>query len=109
MVSADSRQVYRLMDIGTAKPTAAERAAVPHHLLDVVWPDEPFDAASFARLAAAAIDGILMRGAIPVLVGGTGLYIRALTEGLAEIPAADPQVRAQLHQEAEQFGSYNFV
>lgn len=105
VVSADSRQVYRLMDIGTAKPTAAERATVPHHLLDVVWPDEPFDAASFARLAAAAIDGILVRGAMPVLVGGTGLYLRALTEGLVEVPAADPQLRTQLQREAEQLGA----
>ena len=104
VVSADSRQVYRLMDIGTAKPTAAERAALTHHLVDVVWPDEPFDAAQYVRLAAAAIDAVLARGAMPVLVGGTGLYIRALTEGLADVPAAHPDVRAQLHRDAELAG-----
>src|SRR5512145_1990143 len=68
VVSADSRQVYRLMDIGTAKPTAAERAQVPHHLLDVVWPDEPFDVARFAGLAGQSINGILERGRLPLLV-----------------------------------------
>ena len=73
VISADSRQVYRLMDIGTAKPTAAERAVLPHHLLDLVWPDEPFDAALYAQLASAAIEDVLARGRIPVLVGRTGL------------------------------------
>ncbi len=105
VISADSRQVYRLMDIGTAKPTPEERVAVPHHLLGVVWPDEPFDAARYAELAATAIDGVLARGKIPVLVGGTGLYIRVLTEGLAEVPPADCALRAHLHQEAERFGA----
>lgn len=93
VISADSRQVYRLMDIGTAKPSPAERQQVPHHLLDVVWPDEPFDAAQFARQADPVIAGIIARGRLPVLVGGTGLYIRALTAGLAEVPPADPAVR----------------
>lgn len=105
VVSADSRQVYRSMDIGTAKPTAAERAALPHHLLDVVWPDEPFDAARYSLLADEAIAGVLGRGHLPLLVGGTGLYIRALTEGLVEVPAADPQVRAQLQQQGAKEGS----
>jgi len=105
VVSADSRQVYRLMDIGTAKPSTEERAQVPHHLLDVVWPDEPFDAARFAGLAAQSINGILARGRLPLLVGGTGLYIRALTEGLAEAPGADPLVRRRLEAEAEAEGN----
>jgi len=105
VVSADSRQLYRLMDIGTAKPSAAEQATVPHHLLDVVWPDEPFDAAQFARLASTAITEIVARGRVPLLVGGTGLYIRALTEGLANIPPADLQVRAELQAEGERGGA----
>ncbi|MCM2264672.1 MAG: tRNA (adenosine(37)-N6)-dimethylallyltransferase MiaA [Desulfuromonadales bacterium] len=105
VISADSRQVYRLMDIGTAKPSAEERAQVPHHLLDVVWPDEPFDVARFAGLAGQSINGILARGRLPLLVGGTGLYIRALTEGLAEAPGADPLVRRRLETEAEAEGN----
>jgi tRNA dimethylallyltransferase len=105
VVSADSRQLYRLMDIGTAKPSAAEQAAVPHHLLDVAWPDEPFDAARFARLASTAITEIYARGRVPLLVGGTGLYIRALTEGLADIPPADLQLRTELQTEGERGGA----
>ena len=105
VVSADSRQVYRLMDIGTAKPTFVEREQVPHHLLDVVWPDEPFDAAGFADLAARAIDGIIGRGCLPVVVGGTGLYIRSLTEGLVATPPADPGLRRRLETWAEAEGN----
>ena len=105
VISADSRQVYRLMDIGTAKPTTAERAQAPHHLLDVVWPDEAFDAARYAALATAAIEGVLTRGRLPVLVGGTGLYIRALTEGLVATPGADPVVRRRLEALAAAEGS----
>lgn len=104
VISADSRQVYRLMDIGTAKPSVAEQALAPHHLLDVVWPDEAFDAACFARAAGAAIAGVQARGHLPLLVGGTGLYIRALTEGLADVPPGDPQVRAELQAYAESAG-----
>jgi len=105
VVSADSRQVYRLMDIGTAKPSAEERVALPHHLLDVVWPDEPFDAARYAQLASSAIEDVLARGRMPVLVGGTGLYIRVLTEGLAAVPAGDQKVRDVLRQRAVELGS----
>jgi tRNA dimethylallyltransferase len=105
VISADSRQVYRLMDIGTAKPTALERQQVPHHLVDVVWPDEAFDAARFARLAAPVIDAVLQRGRLPLLVGGTGLYIRALTAGLAELPGADPGIRRRLDAQAVAEGS----
>jgi tRNA dimethylallyltransferase len=99
-VSVDSRQVYRRMDIGTGKPTAAERARLPHHLLDVAEPDEPYDAARFARDAAAAIAGIHARGRRPVLVGGTGLYLRALLHGLSPLPPADLALRRRLRTEA---------
>ena len=105
VISADSRQVYRLMDIGTAKPSVLERQQVPHHLVDVVWPDEPFDAACFARLAAPVIDAVRQRGRLPLLVGGTGLYIRALTAGLAELPGADPVIRRRLESMAASEGS----
>lgn len=105
VVSADSRQVYRLMDVGTAKPSAGELARLPHHLINVVWPDEPFDAARFATAAATAVASILTRGKIPLLVGGTGLYIRALTEGLVPVPGADPDLRRQFEDEAAKKGS----
>lgn len=99
IVSVDSRQVYRRLDIGTAKPDAAARAAVPHHLIDVVEPDEPFDAARFATLGRDVVGGILGRGRNVLLVGGSGLYLRALTEGLCPAPPADPEVRAALARE----------
>jgi tRNA dimethylallyltransferase len=89
IVSADSRQIYREMEIGTAKPTPAERARVPHHLLDVVAPDEAFTLADYQRLATVAIAAIHARGKLPLLVGGTGLYLRAVLDGLA-IPAVPP-------------------
>ena len=105
MVSVDSRQVYRGMDIGTAKPTAEERRAVRHHLVDVVEPDEAYDAARFAREAAAAIGEARSRGRWPVLVGGTGLYYRALVRGLLPRPPADRALRAELLAEARAVGS----
>jgi tRNA dimethylallyltransferase len=102
-VSADSQQVYVGMDIGTGKATAAERAAVPHLLLDVVRPDEEMTAARFVALADAAIADAATRG--PVIVcGGTGLYVRALLFGLFEGPAADPALRAALEAEAAAHG-----
>jgi tRNA dimethylallyltransferase len=104
-VSVDSRQVYRRMDVGTGKPTPDERRALRHHLLDVVEPDEPYDAARFARDAAAAIADIRSRGRQPVLVGGTGLYLRALLDGLSPLPPADPALRRQLRAEAAAGGS----
>jgi tRNA dimethylallyltransferase len=100
VVGVDSRQVYRRMDIGTGKPTAAERRAVRHHLLDVVEPDERYDAARFVWDAAGAIEAIRARGRWPVLVGGTGLYYRALVRGLLPRPPADPVLRARLRAEA---------
>jgi len=96
VVSADSRQVYRGMDIGTAKPTREQRAAVPHHLVDVVDPDERYNAARFRKEAREAISAILGRGKLPLVVGGTGLYIRALLRGLLPAPPADPEVRREL-------------
>jgi tRNA dimethylallyltransferase len=104
IISADSMQVYRRMDIGTAKPTAAERAAVAHHLIDVVDPDEPFDAARYAAQARAEVLALHRRGAVPVIVGGTGLYIKALLHGLFRSDAGDPAVRRRLSAEAETGG-----
>ena len=98
VLSADSRQVYRGMDIGTAKPTREQREAVPHHLIDVVNPDERYNAARFRVAAREAILAILARGKLPLVVGGTGLYIRALLRGLRPAPPADPEVRRELKE-----------
>jgi len=96
IVSADSRQAYRRLDIGTAKPTAVERARVRHHCLDLVEPDERFDAARFRNAAEAALADIQARGRRAFVVGGTGLYVRALLRGLCPAPPAAPQLRATL-------------
>lgn len=95
IVNADSLQVYRGMDIGSAKPTPAERAEVPHHLIDVADPDEAYHAGRFVAEADAAIAEIRGRGRLPLVVGGTGMYIRALLRGLDDLPS-DPAVRAAL-------------
>ncbi|MBI4512415.1 MAG: tRNA (adenosine(37)-N6)-dimethylallyltransferase MiaA [Deltaproteobacteria bacterium] len=105
IVSTDSQQVYRGMDIGTGKATLQERAAVPHHLLDIVDPDEPMTAARLIALADQAIAGILARGRAVVTCGGTGLYYRALIHGLFEGPGAEPELRARLEAEAETHGT----
>jgi tRNA dimethylallyltransferase len=101
IVSADSRQVYRGMDIGTAKPTPAERAAVPHHLIDVADPDEAFSLARYLELATATIVAIAARGRLPIVAGGTGQYLAALLEGW-RVPRVPPQpeLRARLEAEA---------
>ena len=104
IVSVDSALVYQGLDIGAAKPDAAERAGVPHHLLDMRQPWQPYSAAEFAVDARAAIEGILARGKLPVLAGGTGLYFRALLRGLAPMPEADPALRAALAADAVQRG-----
>lgn len=104
IVSVDSAQVYRGMDIGTAKPSAAERAAVPHHLLDLREPVQPYSAADFVRDATAAIADIRARGRLPLLVGGTMLYAKALREGLSNLPSANASVRAALSAEARKVG-----
>lgn len=96
VVSADSRQVYRRLDAGTAKPTAAQRKAVPHWLIDVAGPEETYDAGRFAREASAAVLDIRSRGKLPLVVGGTGLYLKALLEGLAPLPTRDDALRAKL-------------
>ena len=96
VVSADSRQVYRGMDVGTAKPTSHERRAVTHHLIDVTDPDDRYHAARFVREARVAIGAIRARAHLPVVVGGTGLYIRALVRGLDPAPPADPAFRRGL-------------
>ncbi len=105
IVSCDSLQVYRGLDIGSAKPTGAERALVPHHLVDLVDPDQPFSAADYARLAAEALTGIRERGRLAVVVGGTGLYLRALLQGLFEGPSRDPELRLRLEAMATRRGS----
>ena len=104
IVNADSRQVYRHLNIGTAKPTPAQQAMIPHHLLDLVDPDESFDAARFREHACSAIDDIIQRGKRAFVVGGTGLYVRALTRGLFVGPAADTALRARLQEQENQEG-----
>jgi tRNA dimethylallyltransferase len=104
IVSVDSALVYRGMDIGTAKPGAAERAAVPHHLIDVLDPGEAYSAARFVADARRLIAEIQARGRLPLLVGGTMLYFKALNEGLDELPAADARLRAEIDAEAARAG-----
>ncbi|MGH7411184.1 MAG: tRNA (adenosine(37)-N6)-dimethylallyltransferase MiaA [Candidatus Methylomirabilis sp.] len=104
IVVADSLQVYRGLDIGTAKASAEEQQRVPHHLLDLVDPDMPFSAADYARLARATIDDIRGRGHLPIMVGGTGLYVRAFLRGLFDGPMENVSVREALRQEATRVG-----
>ncbi len=103
IISADSRQVYRYMDIGTNKPSPAERASVPHHVIDVVDPDEDFSLAMYHQLATEAMKGIQKKGKLPLLVGGSGLYVWSLVEGwkIPEVPP-DQKLRRQLEARAEQ-------
>jgi tRNA dimethylallyltransferase len=104
IVSVDSALVYRGLDIGTAKPSAAERASVPHHLIDICDPAEPYSAGRFLTDARALIGAIRGRDRVPLLVGGTMLYFRALSRGLAALPAADPRLRARLDARAREHG-----
>lgn len=104
ILSADSRQVYRHLTIGTAKPTAAELAAVPHHAIDIREPDESFNAGDFQVLGREVIDGILRRESLPIVAGGTGLYIRAVVDGFFEQPEISGTVRQQLEQRLETEG-----
>lgn len=104
IVSVDSAQVYRGMDIGTAKPSADERARVPHHLIDIRDPAQPYSAADFVRDATRAIAEIKSRGRLPLVVGGTMLYARALRAGLSRLPSADARVRARIEQRAREIG-----
>jgi tRNA dimethylallyltransferase len=104
IINADSQQVYRRMDIGTAKPSAADRERVPHHLIDVVDPDEEFNVATYRRLAMECIDDIEGRNRKAIVCGGTGLYIKALTKGLFVGPGQAPDVRARLKAELKKHG-----
>jgi tRNA dimethylallyltransferase len=105
IVSCDSVAVYRLMEIGTAKPALAERQRVTHHCIDLYWPDEACTAGDYARAAREAIAGIRARGRIPIIAGGTGLYLRALLDGLAPAPKRDEALRDRLRLRVEQRGS----
>jgi tRNA dimethylallyltransferase len=105
IVSADSRQVYRRLDVGTAKPTPAERARVAHHALDLVEPSAPFDVARFRAVADDAVRGIVARGRLPIVVGGTGLWIRVLLHGLCPAPPRHPALRAALEREVALHGA----
>ena len=105
IVGADSMQIYRGMDIGTAKPTAEEQAAVVHYMVDIVDPDQPFDAAAYARRADAVVRQLKAEGVVPVVVGGTGLYIRALVYGLFDAPPADSALRRRLQTQLDQEGA----
>jgi len=104
IVSCDSVAVYRGMDLGTAKPTSHERAQVPHHLIDVADPDQPFTAGEYSRQARAALSAIAKRGRLPIVTGGTGLYLRALTEGLFAGPERQQELRARLQQSRKRHG-----
>lgn len=104
IISVDSALVYRGMDIGSAKPSAEELAAVPHRLIDIRDPSQPYSAADFVADAEREIADIHSQGKIPLLVGGTMLYFKALLDGLADMPESDPDVRAQIEKDAEQFG-----
>jgi tRNA dimethylallyltransferase len=105
VLTADSRQVYRGMDIGMDKPTLAERQGVPHRLIDLVEPDQPFNVGEYRRLALADIDRLYRVGKLPLVVGGTGLYVRALIRGLWEGPGADWSLRRRLEDEARVKGT----
>ena len=104
VVSVDSALVYRGMDIGTAKPSAAERAAVPHHLIDLIEPSAAYSAAQFVADAGRTMGEIRARGRLPLLVGGTMLYFKALFDGIDALPPADPAIRAALDAEARERG-----
>ena len=104
VISVDSALVYRGMDIGTAKPSAAERAAVPHHLIDLIEPSAAYSAAQFVADAQRAMAEIRARGRLPLLVGGTMLYFKALFDGIDDMPAADPEVRAKIEAQAAEQG-----
>jgi len=104
IVSVDSGQVYRGMDIGTAKPSSAERRRAPHHLIDLLEPTESYSAGRFRADAIEAVGAILARGRLPLLVGGTMLYYRALAQGIDALPTADPALRAAIDREAKRGG-----
>jgi len=104
IISVDSALVYRGMDIGTAKPTRAELAAVPHHLIDIIDPLDSYSVAQFRTATLQLVDEIVARGKLPLLVGGTMLYFKGLADGLDDLPGADPALRAQLEDDAARIG-----
>jgi len=104
IVSADSMQIYQEMEIGTAKPTAEEIARVPHHMVDIIPPDAPFDAARYEKMAREVISALHGRRKLPIVAGGTGFYIKALTQGLFDTIPHDPAIRQRLQEEAESLG-----
>ena len=108
IIGADSMQIYRYMDIGTAKPTIKEQAQVPHHLIDIIDPDESFDAADFAKMAGGIITNLQVKGIVPFVVGGTGLYIKALVHGMSQAGPADAEIRKRL-KEAELLHGSGFL
>jgi len=105
IVNADSRKVYRYMDIGTAKPSLETRKQIPHHLIDIVDPDEPFSAGEWAKRASVTVEKIITRGMLPIISGGTGFYIRAFRDGLTEGITPDPEVRKRLEHELASNGA----
>jgi tRNA dimethylallyltransferase len=104
IVSCDSVAVYREMEIGTAKPSHEERTLIQHHMIDIVWPDEPCTAGDYSRLAREALTGITQRDRLPIIAGGTGLYLRALIDGLFPAPPQQPELRDRLRQRAAKNG-----
>lgn len=104
LISVDSALIYKGMDIGTAKPSAKEQAAAPHRLIDILDPSESYSAADFRRDALAQMEEITAQGKIPMLVGGTMLYYKALLEGLSPLPAANPEIRAEIEKESKEKG-----
>ncbi|MGA1839457.1 MAG: tRNA (adenosine(37)-N6)-dimethylallyltransferase MiaA [bacterium] len=104
IISADSRQIYRYMDIGTSKPNAEERAMIPHHMIDIVDPDQFYSAGEYGRNARSIIDNLLKKKRLPILVGGTGLYIRVVLDGLAPSPPSDPHIKADLLEQIRKKG-----
>jgi tRNA dimethylallyltransferase len=106
IVSLDSRQVYKYMDIGTAKPTKKEMKKIAHHLIDIIYPDEKFTAADYGKKAREIIKEIIKRKKQPIVVGGSGLYLKALTKGFFKGPKADEKLRGKLREEESKFGPY---
>ena len=104
IISADSMQIYRRMDIGTAKPPQEETARVPHYMLSIIEPGEPFSVGEYVRRVRPVIDGLHRQGKIPVVAGGTGLYVRGVVDGLCEAPGADRTLREKFRQDEEIYG-----
>ena len=105
IVSCDSMQVYKGMDIGTSKPAKDLLARIPHHMIDIIEPSDEFSVAQFRRMAVKAIEDIIARGKTPLVVGGSGLYVKVLIDGIFEAPSTDREFRARLKQEADEFGT----